>query len=250
MSALKERAEFESRNARANLSAATVTWIGYQAPQMDLGLLGRNSVVSAHAARNGAEKLVPFLQGVNASRSRDAHLTLLGHSYGSTTAALALRQNTGVDDALFFGSPGLGTSNASDLKVGHVNAGTEQVRAGRLSYIEAQFDPVGDFGRFGKDPSLMPGIEHPSALKSTVVDPLTGQVRHFDGVTGHSSYLEPGSTSQYNMATIMAGLPDRAVRSDGLDVGDVLRVAAGNALQVRPILPTAAWLPTALAGLP
>jgi uncharacterized protein YukE len=234
MSELRARAESESRNARAGTSAATVTWIGYQAPQLGLGLVTANSVAGSHAAAKGAEKLVPFLQGVNAARSRDAHLTLLGHSYGSTTAAMALRQNTGVDDAVFFGSPGLATDKASELKLsgggGAASANATPSGGGHLSYIEAQNDFVGDLGRFGPDPSQLAGLEHPSALESTVVDPLTGKVRHFDGVTGHEAYLAEGSTSQYNIALAVAGLPDREVRSDGLDVGDVLGLAARNLL--------------------
>lgn len=238
MSELRRRAELESTSARANKTVAAVTWIGYQAPQLGLDLVGVNSVASYHAATNGAAKLVPFLQGVNASRSRDAHLTLLGHSYGSTTAGLAMRQNTGVDDAVFFGSPGLGTDNANDLKVGRVNAGhlnAGQLNAGHLKYIEAQWDSVGDLGRFGTDPSLLAGIDHPSALESTVTDPLTGKVRHFNGVTGHLDYLKDDSTSQYNMSVVVAGLPDREVRSDGLDAGDVLGLAVRRALPDAPV---------------
>jgi uncharacterized protein YukE len=228
MSELRRRAELESTRAREKKTVAAVTWIGYQAPQLGFDLVGANSVASYHAATNGAAKLVPFLQGVNASRSRDAHLTLLGHSYGSTTAGLAMRQPTGVDDAVFFGSPGLGTDNANDLKVGRVNAG-------HLKYIEAQWDPVGDLGRFGTDPSLLAGVDHPSALQSTVTDPLTGKVRHFEGVTGHLDYLKDNSTSQYNLSVVVAELPDREVRSDGLDAGDVLGLAVRRALPDVPV---------------
>jgi hypothetical protein len=259
MSQLRESAERESRNARADQSAATVTWIGYQAPQHS-DLLTANSVIGSHAATNGAAKLVPFLQGVNAARSSDAHLTVLGHSYGSTTAGLAMRQTTGVDDAVFFGSPGLGTDNANALKLSAgadaatanaasanaASANAASANAGRLAYIEAQLDPVGDLGRFGTDPSLIAGIRHPSALESTVVDPLTGTVRHFQGVLGHGDYLKDNSTSQYNISLTVAGLPDREVRSDGLDVGDVLRLGAG-ALPVPLLLSPEALLSATLA---
>ena len=211
MDQLQHRAELESKRANANQSAATVTWIGYQAPQWS-ETLGSNSVSLDNAAKDGAAQLVPFLQGIGAAREHDAHLSVLGHSYGSTTAGLALQQNTGVDDVVFFGSPGLHTSQVKDLLVPD----------GHAYYIEARWDPVGDLGTFGIDPSHMDGIEHASAKESTVVDPLTGEIRHFAEVTGHSSYLVNDSTSQYNMSVVVAGVPDRRVYDGGEGAGDVL----------------------------
>lgn len=215
MKQLQQRAESESRRAHPNQTAettATVTWIGYQAPQVkDVANLGK-SVMSGNLARQGAAQLAPFLQGIGAARAHDAHLTLLGHSYGSTTAGLALQQKTGVDDAVFFGSPGLGTNHVRDLNLA----------PGHASYIEAQWDVVGDAPRFGMDPSHLGGMEHPSAKDSTVVDPLTGEVRRFNAVTGHNSYLLDNSTSQYNMSVLVAGLPDRQVSDPGKGLGDVL----------------------------
>jgi len=81
---------------------------------------------------------------------------------------------------------------------------------------------VGDLGGFGIDPSHMDGIEHASARESTVVDPMTGETRHLKEVTGHSSYLDDDSTSQYNMSVVMAGLPDRRVYDRDEGIGDVL----------------------------
>jgi hypothetical protein len=215
MRQLQLKSEAESRRAHPNEEAATtatVTWIGYQAPQWGEVLDPAKSVAAIEGARRGAAQLVPFLQGIGAARDQDAHLTLLGHSYGSTTAGLALRASTGVDDAVFFGSPGLGTDHLRDLKLA----------PGHATYIEADWDPVGDMPRFGMDPSHMLGMGHPSALDSTVVDPLTGEVRRFNEVTGHNSYLLDDSTSQYNMSVIVAGEPERQVSEPGVDVGDIL----------------------------
>lgn len=214
MDQLQHRAELENKrvNPTKDSTTATVTWIGYQTPQLGWDLLGDKSAAGYHAARAGAEQLVPFLQGIGAARDHDAHLSVLGHSYGSTTAGLALRQNTGVDDAVFFGSPGIGTSHVDDLLV----------PKGHTHYIEARWDPVGDLGRFGIDPSHMDGIVHASAKESTVVDPSTGETRHFKEVTGHNSYLADDSTSQYNMSVVVAGVPDRRVPDRGVGAGDVL----------------------------
>jgi uncharacterized protein YukE len=213
MDHLQHRAELEDRRADPTRysTTATVTWIGYQAPQMGWDLIGENSVADDHAAKVGAAQLVPFLQGIGAARDHDAHLTLLAHSYGSTTAGLALRQSTGVDDVVFFGSPGIGTNNLKDLSV----------PSGHAYYIEARQDLVGDLGYFGIDPSHMAGIEHASAGGSTVVDPRTGEIRHFAEVTGHGSYLVDDSTSQYNMSVVVAGVPDRRVLDQSEGMGDV-----------------------------
>jgi Alpha/beta hydrolase len=214
MEQMQQRAELEGRRVypTGDSTTATVTWIGYQTPQLGLDLVGENSVVGEHAAMVGAAHLVPFLQGIGAARDHDAHLTLLAHSYGSTTAGLALRQNTGVDDAVFFGSPGLGTSHIEDLKLAD----------GHAFYIEARMDALGDVGQFGIDPSHLDGIEHASARAATVIDPKNCDIRHFAEVTGHSSYLENDSTSQYNMSVVVAGVPDRRVYDSGEGLGDVL----------------------------
>jgi len=214
MGQLQHRAELEGKrvNPTHGATVAVVTWIGYQAPQLGWELIGDNSVADDQAARTGATRLVPFLQGIGAARDHDAHLTLLGHSYGSTLAGLALQENTGVDDVVFFGSPGIGTSHLQDLKLDD----------GHAYYIEARRDAVGDLGYFGIDPSHLAGIEHASAQESTVVDPVTGEVRHFNEVVGHSSYLVDDSTSQYNLSVMVAGEPDRRVADEGEGVGDLL----------------------------
>ena len=141
---MQQRAQQECIRAEPSQSSttATVTWIGYQTPQWGLDLLNpATSVASDTTAKTGAASLVPFLRGVGTARDHDAHLTLLGHSYGSTTAGLALRQETGVDDAVFFGSPGLDTDDVRELRLapGHGDPG-------QISYIEARHDPVGDLG--------------------------------------------------------------------------------------------------------
>jgi len=223
MGQLRHKADLASTWVNPTQTAATtatVTWIGYQTPREGWDLLSSDrSAFSTTLARHGAARLAPFLQGIGAARVRDAHLTLLGHSYGSTTAALALRQNTGVDDAVFFGSPGLGTSHLEDLRIAD----------GHAYYIEAGQDPVGDLGTLGIDPSHLAGLQHASARAATVADPQTGEIRHLTGVTGHSSYLLDGSTSQYNMSVVVGGVPDRRLYDRGEGIGDLLSWPAPGA---------------------
>lgn len=166
-------------------SAAAVTWLDYQAPQLGWSLLDPDrTVVSGAAAQAGADRLAPFLDGLDAARASDPHLSVLAHSYGSLTAASALRGDTGVDEFVALGSPGFGTHSAADLRlpVGHVFA------------AEAEGDIVADLGVFGRDPGALDGV----TLLSTERSDGAG------GSIGHSDYLTEGSTSGHNAALVVA----------------------------------------------
>lgn len=168
---------------------ATVTWLDYQAPQWDT-LVGGNSVASSGAAEEGGADLADFFHGIDAARGEEVDVTAMGHSYGSTTTGYAVQEEgTGVDRAVFFGSPGLGVDDVSDL----------HVPEGQVYYQEAAWDPVGDFGVFGNDPSVIDGITQLETGASTAADgtPLQGS-------SGHSEYLTGGTTSAYNLAQLMS----------------------------------------------
>jgi hypothetical protein len=173
-------------------STAAVTWLDYQAPQLGWSLLDPDrSVASGAAARAGADRLVPFLDGLDAARASDPHLSVLAHSYGSLTAATALRDDTGVDDFVALGSPGFGTHSVADLRlpVGHVFA------------AEAEGDIVADLGAFGRDPGALDGV--------TVLSTERSDGGH-DSI-GHSDYLTEGSTSGRNTALVVADRSGEAV---------------------------------------
>ncbi len=213
MEQLQRQAQYESRRYGDGGSVATVTWIGYQAPQPALGgwnplgnPLSSESVVHDDLARAGGSDLAEFYRGIDASRTTDPHLTALGHSYGSTTTGFALREQTGVDDAMFFGSPGLGTSHVGDI----------QVPEGHTYRIEARNDIVADAGQFGIDPTHVDGVTGLSARDEKLPDG-----RRLAESTGHSAYLAQDSTSQYNMSVVVAGLGDRRVEDDGRGPGDI-----------------------------
>lgn len=194
-------------------SIATITWFGYDAPELHefsldptlsgdkqrmevyKDLLDSNSVLSDHAAETGAKNLNDFLVGIDASRDNDPHLTAIGHSYGSLTTGLALQTPTGVDDAVFFGSPGIGTNEAGDLRVPEDHA----------FVLEARGDFVADTGKFSGDPSGMSGLQ-----PLTTEEMLRSGEKPLGAVTGHSSYLENGSASQHNIAAVIAERPDLA----------------------------------------
>lgn len=181
---------------------AAITWMGYDAPQsLDVGSDGK--------AQQGGHQLARFLDGIDASRpGNEPHMVAVGHSYGSTTTGLALREAHGVDDAIFLGSPGIGTHNLADLNVPQ----------GHAFLVENKNDPVADLGRFGGDPTTIEGMRHLSTSEA-----VTADGRKLEQSTGHSSineYLRPGTTSQYNIAAQVAGLPERAVEGRTIGLGD------------------------------
>ncbi|WP_245865799.1 alpha/beta hydrolase [Rhodococcoides kyotonense] len=168
---------------------AVVTWMDYAAPHTGWSLLDPNrSVVGATAAVTGAARLSVFLDGLDASRRTDPHLSLLGHSYGSLTAAHAVRdaEATGVDELVAVGSPGLGVGTVHELSVpaGHVFVG------------EARNDVVADLGAFGTDPSELDGVR-------TLPTAAAGDLRAPDG---HGQYFAEGTTTQDAIARVVAGL--------------------------------------------
>jgi len=59
------------------------------------------------------------------------------------STGLALRQDNGVDDVVFFGSTGVGAHDVSELRL----------RPGRVFVAEARNDPVADRASFGTDPT-------------------------------------------------------------------------------------------------
>ena len=80
-------------------NTATIAYLGYDAPR-------KTNVVSVNAAMNGAEEMQSDLSMWQIPESK--HLTLIGHSYGSTTLGYALGRGETADDIAFVGSPGVG----------------------------------------------------------------------------------------------------------------------------------------------
>jgi hypothetical protein len=75
-------------------SSATIAWMGYDAPSGELtgieGLLDLGGVTREDKAEAGGHLLADFVDGLRATdRGEQSHLTVIGHSYGSTTAAPA-----------------------------------------------------------------------------------------------------------------------------------------------------------------
>lgn len=225
--ALRTEAEEQLDNAgRGGETVSTIAWLGYQPPVsagpgnidipthtgtfIDGADPGRGWADAAQSDRatDGAPRLAQFYEGLDvASEQDDPHITALGHSYGSYTQGLALQDpGTGqpVDDAVFYGSPGFNANDEADLGL----------EPGHGYVMRAPDDPItltDGTGSFGPDP-VHTDLEQLSTKETTTGDGVSREDSN-----GHSEYpRSSGSgelrTSGYNMAVIVAGLPELAVR--------------------------------------
>ena len=188
---------------------AAVTWIGYQAPQWDGGLVDpTQSVASPLAARAGGDSLAGFYNGIGASHAitnAPLHLTALGHSYGSTTTGFALGHNTPVNDAVLFGSPGQGAQHLN-VPAGHLYS---EISAGdAVPMVHGTLGPSPYFD------SASAATYHQLSTEAS-----TTGLGQLNATHGHSTspgsldtgYLADKSTSLYNLAAVTSGHPDLAV---------------------------------------
>ncbi|WIB62821.1 alpha/beta hydrolase [Curtobacterium sp. MCBD17_040] len=176
---------------------AVVAWLGYRTPDL-------TNVLSVGLARAGAVRLERVVEGIDATRTADpVRVSVVAHSYGSTTALLALSSGRiHVDSLTVLGSPGSAVTRASELAV----------PAGQVFVGAAHWDPVAGTGYFGTDPAA-PGFG------STVLD-LRGGVDHredeevFRRPYGHNEYLVPGTASIHDVALIAVGRSDLVTGTD------------------------------------
>lgn len=179
-------------------TTSTIAWVGYDAPAdhdlargrlrpSDLPDIAR--VAGVRAADEGGEELLRFVDGL---AGRD--VTVIGHSYGSTTAAHAAVDGMAADRLVLLGSPGAGrgADDAADLRL--------------PTWVAAHdLDPVtwiGGVGPLGVDPAhrefgatRLPTDPAPA--------PYLDEPGRFVGI--HASYLTPGSTSLAAVTTVVTG---------------------------------------------
>nr|WP_203643163.1 alpha/beta hydrolase [Streptomyces sp. SID14478] len=113
---------------------SSIVWLGYDAPQLSVDdLTSHRSVLFREDAMAGAPKYNEFMAGISAANEHhsDAHVTAIGHSYGSLTVGEAAQAKGGIpgaDDIVLVGSPGTGADDASELNVGkgHVYVGAAE----------------------------------------------------------------------------------------------------------------------------
>ena len=195
---------------------ATVAWLGYDAPgEADLNQPQNiPGIISPFLAQAGSDRLAGFMNGMQASReygAGDAHMTLVGHSYGSSTSGMAATKvKYGViDDLVLFGSPGMGTYDAKNYHVDQNHLWVSGVPKG--DSVQGMGEIRGGIvGSLGKNPmDSDSGFSHLS-------DDATGSPKYnkdapeskpsnfnFDN---HSIYLEDGTETLQDIGRVVAGV--------------------------------------------
>ncbi|SDQ36662.1 Alpha/beta hydrolase [Curtobacterium sp. UNCCL20] len=198
---------------------AVVAWMGYRTPDL-------SNILSLGLAKTGAARLERTVDGLRQLRDGEQpRVNVVAHSYGSTTALMALSSGRMSADSLtVFGSPGSDVRTAAELAVG----------AGQVFVGDAHSDPIAGSGYFGTDPGS-------ASFGSTVLD-LAGSVDAqdtgdvFRRPVGHNDYLKPGTASLHDVALIGVGRADivlEQLRRDGGGRGGVPQTSPDMYL-VRP----------------
>lgn len=234
-------------------TVSAIAWIGYDPPQVpgtdDIGasLSGGYEVSHDEVAKAGALDLSRFYDGINAVHQGPLDLTAIGHSYGSLTTGLALQEpgNHGVDNAIFYGSPGIEATTPQQLGLqpGHVftmetpDDPIQMVYDGPpIAHSVAPFLPppfnglaeaglgaadLTGAGDFGPNPATNPNFTHMETGAVSIPDGHGG-ILNLDAAHGHSDYPRPGTTigpggvavsrtTGYNMAAVVAGLDGNVI---------------------------------------
>jgi hypothetical protein len=182
-----------SQAQAANLSqamgpdGAAIQWLGYDAPAAALG-----QVNDPAQAIEGGRILAADVEGYRVANP-NAHVTVIGHSYGSTVVGYSAMDNgLKADDIAFVGSPGVGASNVNQLGPG----------AGHVYVGGTEHDPViqgtsGDW--FTKDGSSTGPYD-----KSFGATQFGTSGEDWIG-HAHSAYYDKDSESLNNLAKIATG---------------------------------------------
>ncbi|SDF59725.1 Alpha/beta hydrolase [Lentzea fradiae] len=208
----------------ANLSAemgangAAIQWLGYDAPEFLPG-----QVNDPAQAREGAAILAQDVEGYRVANP-NAHVTVIGHSYGSTVVGYSAMDNgLKADDIVFVGSPGVGASNVDQLSAG----------AGHVYVGGTEHDPViqatsGDW--FTKDGSSTGPYDSSFGAKTfgTSGESWIGHA--------HSSYYDKESESLSNLAKIANGNGGDVTEQRWQDAPTPREVPGSNLPGIGPVI--------------
>lgn len=195
-----------TRIQQASDDSAAVLWLGYQSP-------GPVETVSTARAEAGAVRLGAALEGYDSYRDTvglPAELTVVAHSYGSTTAAIALSGgNYGVSSFVMIGSAGVPSSiGLDDLHVRpervYASEAMADVMAGKGQFWSGRVNPASDdwgaqlFGSNGRT------LEDGTILSAVAAHDVVGT----DTDADHDKYLGDGTESLYDIRKIVTGQLD------------------------------------------
>ncbi|WP_237569072.1 alpha/beta hydrolase [Mycolicibacterium lacusdiani] len=177
---------------------SVVAWMGYDAPDS----LVDPQIAQPAQARHGGNLLANDVNALDVTNRGDSHVTVVGHSYGSTTVADACAgYDMRADDVVLIGSPGTDLARTADdfgLPPG-----------GQVFVGAASTDPVTYLGvdTRGTDVGIALGADPAQADfgATRIKAEVTGLSTPWDD---HSGYLALGGESLYGIAEIASGHAD------------------------------------------
>ena len=196
---------------------ATISYLGYVAPKNDFGHLYQAADIGY--ADRAAPDLARFEEGLRASGNANGHSftnTVIGHSYGSTTAGKAMTQvaKGTVDNFIMCGSPGAGAENIDQYNVPKGHVYESSVPEGDM--VQGTGSIIG----YGSDPKKLDGIVHLSGdatdsdkywTPESVIAPdgqdlipqLPQHLAH--AFSNHDTYFDDGTRTSQDFSNIIAG---------------------------------------------
>ena len=192
----------EARRADLNKTNSVVVWMGYHAPDSAFDpQIGQTTL-----ARDGGGLLAGDVNALAVTHQDGAsHVTVIGHSYGSTTVAdAAAGSGMHANDVVLVGCPGTDLAHsAADFHLpegGHVYVGaasTDPIT--HLGGIQGHLPGTGVTIGLGNDPA----VEGYGSTRFKAEAPgLTFPLKD------HSTYFTPGDESLFSIADITSGHGD------------------------------------------
>ncbi|AFC51493.1 hypothetical protein OCO_51310 [Mycobacterium intracellulare MOTT-02] len=240
-------------------TTAVLAWMGYDAPEFDHPHWQRTLTEPAELeqvgtpwrARQAGALLAADVNGLAATHegSTPSHVTVLGHSYGSTTVADAF-VNSGMraNDAVLTGCPGTDLAHrAADFRLegGSLYVGAASTDA--ISWIGESGNglpnglnktlggPLGPWAGLGADPA------HEAFGAVRFRAEVAGSHSLTPWFTDHAHYYDVGSEALHNMTQIVTGHGDR-LAAEGM--------LAADRAQARIAIPRQVHLPWGTVSLP
>ncbi|MET9617493.1 alpha/beta hydrolase [Kitasatospora indigofera] len=173
---------------------SVISWLGYDAPEVPPESV---SIAGPGRAEDAEEAMRRFTQGTRVAQGDlHSHLTVIGHSYGTTAvgAAAAGGQGLGADDIVAIASPGMTVDTADKL---HIDPNHVWIGAADDDKIR-----IATGLTLGDDP---------------MIENFGGNNINID-TSGHSGYWDRDSQSLLNQGRIIVGQrPDTVAKEPEVD---------------------------------
>lgn len=196
---------------------ATISYLGYVAPEGPGGKIYQAANIGY--ANRAAPDLARFEEGLRASGNANGHSftnTVIGHSYGSTTAGKAMTQvaEGTVDNFIMCGSPGGGAESIDQYNVPEGHVYESSIPEGDA------VQGLGPDSEYGTNPKKLDGIVHlsgdatdadgywswtDSARRTAGLLPFLKMDIDLHSFANHDRYFDDGTRTSQDFSNIIAG---------------------------------------------